>query len=121
MSYKFVTAPVGYPGKTYTYGNRILEHHLVWWINTGECIDDEYIIHHKNEVKTDNRFENLEKMKRSDHSMLHHLKHKIVCVSCDWCGVTFERTTRKMQGKKSFYCSKKCSAAGALSGKGSGM
>ena len=51
MEYKFVKAPENYPGKIYQFGNRILEHHLVWWENTGELVEDGEIIHHKNENK----------------------------------------------------------------------
>jgi len=51
MTYKFVKAPDEYPGKIYTCGNRVLEHHLVWWLNTGELISDDDIVHHKNEDK----------------------------------------------------------------------
>lgn len=112
MSYVFVVAPENYPGRTYSFGNRILEHHLVWWENTGECVGDGNVIHHKNEIKTDNRFENLEIMTRSEHTAHHGTIGDIVVLKCDCCGVEFSRQYCKIKkSAKKQYCSTKCSAS----------
>ena len=108
--YKFVKAPENYPGKTYTCGNRILEHHLVWWQNTGEVVDNEDIIHHKNEIKSDNRFSNLIRMPRGEHTIHHFKIYDDVELECDCCGKSFIRSGRLLQKAKSFYCSRRCAA-----------
>lgn len=53
-------------------GMGIYEHHQVWYENTGHVVDtSKEIVHHKNHIKTDNRFSNLELMSISDHGRLH--------------------------------------------------
>ena len=49
----------------------VLEHHHIWFKNTGQKILPNEVIHHKNEIKTDNRFENLKLMTKKQH-MQHH-------------------------------------------------
>ena len=119
MIYKFVTAPENYPGKTYEFGNRILEHHLVWWLNTGEVVGDGFIIHHKNENKTDNRFENLEKMEIGEHTSLHKTTNSFITYTCPSCGVEFSRSERihKSRKSKNVYCSNKCSSSSTKNGR----
>lgn len=49
--------------------------HLVVWVSAGNSKpENDEILHHRNEDKTDNRLENLELMKRTDHSKMHHAK-----------------------------------------------
>lgn len=60
-----------YPGKRCS-DKSVLEQYLVWWQNTGEVINTEtHTIHHKNGIKTDNRFENLQCMTHQEHTKLH--------------------------------------------------
>lgn len=69
--YELVIAPAEYPGKKYR-DRYVYEHHLVWWKATGEVPDYQVgNIHHKNGDKRDNRVENLERISRSRHSVLH--------------------------------------------------
>jgi hypothetical protein len=54
-------------------GRRVYEHRLVWELTTGETLKTTDIIHHKNENKLDNRFENLEKLEgRAAHLHAHN-------------------------------------------------
>lgn len=54
------------------YGMGIYEHHQVWYKNTGHIVDtSKEVVHHKNGIKTDNRFENLQLLTISEHDRLH--------------------------------------------------
>lgn len=50
----------------------IYKHHQVWYEHTGHIVDTSVeVIHHKNGIKTDNRFENLELLPISEHCKRH--------------------------------------------------
>ena len=51
----------------------VLEHRVVTEMCHGRYLSEDEIVHHKNEVKHDNRFSNLEILKRGEHTTLHHL------------------------------------------------
>jgi hypothetical protein len=55
-------------------GRRIREHRKIWIEHYGE-IPKGQIIHHKNGIRTDNRIENLQCLKRDVHRYLHHGNH----------------------------------------------
>lgn len=85
--YEMVVAPTDYPGKRYR-GRYCYKHHLVWWQHTGEIPGRKEVVHHKNENKMDNAFENLEKTAKSEHTK-HHMEKvtkeatvERVCVHC---------------------------------------
>lgn len=71
--YELVVAPPGFPGKRYR-GRYAYEHTVVWWQHTGEVPGPDETIHHKNENKRDNRFDNLERKTRSRHTRDHNLQ-----------------------------------------------
>jgi len=52
---------------------RVFEHRHVWWKNYGnkDFIGKDETLHHKNGIKTDNRIENLQKVKRKEHPKLY--------------------------------------------------
>lgn len=54
----------------------ILEHTLIMECYIGRWIKDNEVVHHKNEIKTDNRIENLQLMTRKEHSKYHRLKNR---------------------------------------------
>lgn len=111
--YELVVAPKDYPGKKYR-GRYCYEHHLVWWENTGTIPKHDEVIHHVNENKRENRFENLEKKKRTDHDHYHgsRRKRQIVTIKCPSCGTVFEREARQTHLKKPAnlitLCSRSC-------------
>lgn len=57
----------GFPGKT-----KIKEHHLVWWERTGQRVARGFVLHHRDHDKTNNAFDNLELMTRSEHIKEHN-------------------------------------------------
>ena len=117
-NYIYVKAPPAYPGRVYSWGHRILEHHLVWWEHTSQVVPEGYVVHHKNENRADNRFENLELLSDSAHTRLHHLLEEDRVLLCAWCGAEIVRAGRDVRaktsaGQKNFFC---CSSHAAFYG-----
>lgn len=54
----------------------ILEHDLIMECNIGRHLYKDEIVHHKNEIKTDNRIKNLQLMTRSEHTRYHRNKER---------------------------------------------
>ena len=66
--------------------NYVKRSHLVWYEKTGEIIKKPFEIHHINENKKDDRFENLQKVTRSGHQKIHN-KTALRCKKCgEWEG-----------------------------------
>lgn len=117
FEYVRVVAPKDYPGKRYLCGRsfQVLEHHLVWWQHTGELVPDGYNLHHVNEHKKDNRFENLELLTVQQHAS-HHSGARgrtYVELRCPHCGTIFSRWKRQTHlskpGQKRTFCDQSCS------------
>ena len=117
-NYILVVSPKGYPGKRYR-GKYVYQHQLAWWINTGELVPDGYVIHHKNEDRHDNHFENLEMIERKIHAVIHKPGYGFIELVCDICGKTFQRSLSMYNRKQRFLsnhgltksktcCSKTC-------------
>lgn len=114
--YKRVKAPPNYPGKTYNNGN-CLQHHLVWWQNTGELVPKGFVLHHKNEDKFDNRFENLELLSNVAHASQHRqaTAPPPVHLVCSVCSKQFTRVPSQYRAKRAsnidgeLCCSRSCS------------
>lgn len=110
--YNLAIAPSEYPGRRYHH-DYCLEHHLVWWDNTGEVVTEDEVIHHKNGDKTDNRFENLKKMSRAEHASHHASTGRTIAIlKCPECGSIFERERRSTHlsnpSRKATFCTKSC-------------
>jgi hypothetical protein len=113
--YELVVAPEEYPGIKYR-GRYIYEHHLVWWRNTGELVTGSMLIHHRNEQKRDNRFENLEKKDKAVHASEHTRKRvgprKMLTLECAWCGKDFQIAASDWPSRSKYvnnHCSRSCS------------
>lgn len=105
--YILVVAPEAYPGKKYR-NKYCYEHHLVYWYNTGIVPSKTQLIHHINENKHDNSFENLELKDKSEHSRDHGIARgktsvEYTCLIC--CG-KFIVYSGKTKNPK--YCSVEC-------------
>ncbi len=113
--YELVVAPDGYPGKRYR-GRYCYEHHLVYWQVTGTLPSKSECLHHINDNKRDNRFENLELMTISDHSSGHAPRASMSKLTCAYCGKKFVRATKDVKhaknnlGQTDFYCDRVCMA-----------
>lgn len=51
----------------------ILEHDLIMECNIGRWLDKDEVVHHINQIRDDNRIENLKLMTRKEHSQYHRL------------------------------------------------
>lgn len=108
--YNLTKPPDDYPGTVYDHGYAP-ETHVVWWENTGEVVGEDEVIHHINGDKQDNRFENLEKLSRSEHSSGHARPRTMMVLECPACGVIFSRWKRHTHLSKKHdatYCSRSC-------------
>lgn len=112
--YILVKAPEDFPGKKYR-GVYAYEHTVIWWLHTKIIPPAGYQIHHINEVKTDNRFENLELVYKSTHMKLHRAANRrpMTLLSCAYCNQPFQLETKnykssKKKGQQFFHCSRSC-------------
>lgn len=82
-----------------------LDYHRQVWIEANGPIPDDYVVHHINHNKRDNRLENLVLMTHQEHSEHHNQKHPRV-KQCEVCGVEYEPHPTKRARSKS--CSPPC-------------
>lgn len=93
-----------------------LQHRVVAAEKLGRELTSDEHAHHANEVKTDNRPENLEVLTKAEHTRRHFKTGRtMVALTCQGCGAAFERDTRRRNAK---YCGRTCVARAA--GKASG-
>jgi hypothetical protein len=89
----------------------VLEHRLVWEQHNNAMLLQWAAVHHKNEVKTDNRIENLEAMMKSSHMSLHFTKDLSdrICSNCgsSECGLHRGRPNWQHNSNGELIC-KKC-------------
>lgn len=92
------------PRKTTSYSRYLMEVHLNRFLTAEETVD------HINDIKTDDRIENLQILSLSENVKKSAKKSPITNLICENCKKGFERATRKVKSKpKSLpFCSKNC-------------
>ncbi len=116
--YELVIAPEDYPGKRYR-GKYCYEHHLIWWQHTGTLPKPGEIVHHKDEDKRHNVFDNFELLTNEEHGKLHGAEKtreyiRFKCPACDAIFVREKRNSHLSKGGRYSVCSKVC--RGVMSG-----
>lgn len=79
----------------------------VYWLATGQTVPSGYELHHKNEIRTDDRFENLEILPLNAHRVLHASKPKIELI-CNYCSKAFSIRQRDFNKGLNRFCSMYC-------------
>ena len=88
-----------------------LEHRLITEKHLGIKLNTNEQVHHINEIKNDNRIENLEIKLISEHTKHHHkgkdIDKNMQC-KCLNCGINFTRRIKEVEKHPSTFCSKEC-------------
>ena len=98
-------------GKLAGWHSQPLRSRVVWWLHTGELlVGCEFDIHHRNHVRTDDRFDNLEKIGHIEHAKEHN-PSTVVMVErvCRICSGTFQiKQWRLKDPSRGLYCGQAC-------------
>ncbi len=112
--YILVKAPESYPGKKYR-NKYVYEHHLVWWLKTGQLLRPDQVIHHLDGDKHNNDYANLALITKKEHLNEHRKDFKFkysterVELKCSWCNQLFQMLKssyvyKLKQEQNKFYC-----------------
>jgi len=92
------------------------EHRLVMENHLNRPLDKKEHVHHKNEIKDDNRLENLELLDIGDHTREHHPgkdMSKWGRFACLNCGQLNERRYKTVERNPHVFCDRECYKQGA--------
>lgn len=104
----------GCPGMMYALRSRV-----VWWLRTGEVlIGDDVDIHHENTDRTDDCFDNLQRLTHVEHAKLHNPQSASITICiCKTCDGTFPIKTHRLRDpSRGRYCSQVCYQLASKSG-----
>lgn len=113
--YNLIVPSKDYPGKLYR-NKYAYEHQVVWWQNTGQLVPPDKLLHHRNEHKRDNAFDNLELKSRPKHAAEHQhdRREADMDVVCGNCGGIFTlifwkfNARSKVSQSGKLFCTKRC-------------
>lgn len=92
------------------YTSAIFEHRLVATKVFGVELNPRIHVHHKNDIRNDNRANNLQLLSITEHASLHHRNQ--VIATCGTCGKTFGKQPSHYHRHKYHYCSDACRVEG---------
>lgn len=85
-----------------------LRAHVVWWLAKGRVHRRGTNLHHINEIKLDDRLENLAIINHAKHVSLHRRGPRVVC-KCNACLKRFKETPNHVYNHgRGKYCSQRC-------------
>ncbi len=89
----------------------VLLHRIVMENHLDRLLDDDELVHHRNENKKDNGIENLEVMSVAEHNRHHAQEIAYISLVCANCGIEFSRRANQrssMKGYTDAFCSRSC-------------